>query len=130
MARILIVDDDPAMREHLALLVRARGHVEMLAPDAVEAIKQLLHDPVDLVISDIRMPYLDGVEFLRAVMSDGRTCHIPVVFVTALNDEATWLEAMRAGAAGYLTKPVRSEELAREVDRALSGKARKLGPAS
>ena len=122
MAHILVVDDDYSMRELLRLQLGSRGHEVSVAPDAIEAIKLLLATEVELVISDIDMPYLNGVEFVRAIAEDPKTCHVPVVFVTGMTDEATWVEAMRSGATGYLTKPVRTDELAREVEKALSGK--------
>jgi CheY-like chemotaxis protein len=119
MAHILVVDDERTARELARLTLESLGHSVTVAVDAVEAIKLLLVEDFELIVSDIAMPYLDGVEFLQAVVSDSRTSHVPVIFITALADEDTWLRAMRAGASGYLTKPVLGAELKREIERAL-----------
>jgi CheY-like chemotaxis protein len=126
MPHVLVVDDDRSMRELLRLHLNARGHEVTVAPDAIEGIKALLETDIQLIISDIDMPYLNGVDFVRAVTADPKTHHVPVIFVTGVSDNETWLDAMRAGATGYLTKPVDVNELGREVDKALLGKVRRL----
>jgi CheY-like chemotaxis protein len=120
MARILVVEDDRFMREVLGEQLIAAGHTPSLFDDPIAGINALLKSDFDLVISDMNLPYLHGIDFMKAVLGDPKTAHIPVLLVTGAAANKTWLDALEAGAAGYLTKPVRAEELAREIDRALS----------
>jgi two-component system chemotaxis response regulator CheY len=119
MARILIVDDDPSLRELLRIHLSARGHSVLPAADATEAIRALLQDDFQLVVSDVDMPYLSGIELLRAIRGDEKTSHIPVVLLTGRGDDEVWREALLLGAAGYLTKPVAADELQTMIERAL-----------
>jgi CheY-like chemotaxis protein len=121
MARILVVEDDRALREMVRLHLAARRHSVLCAQDAIEAIKALLAEEFELILSDINMPYLSGIDFLRAVRGDPKTSHVPVVFLTGKTDDETWAEATLAGADGYLTKPVRNEDLSAAIDKALAG---------
>jgi CheY-like chemotaxis protein len=127
MARILVVEDDRSLREMLRISLSARDHSVICVADAIEAIKALLGEPFDLVLTDITMPYLNGMELLRAIRGDPKTSHIPVVLLTGKSDDDTWAEATRAGAAGYLTKPARGEDLIDVIDKALSGNRRRPG---
>ncbi len=119
MARILIVDDDRSIRELLCMHLAVRSHSVVTAADAVEAIPALLTGQFDLVVTDVDMPYLNGLELLKAIRGTAQTSHIPVILLTGHGDDDTWTEALQAGAAGYLTKPVVSDELQDVIEKTL-----------
>jgi two-component system response regulator PilR (NtrC family) len=102
-ARILVVDDERSMRELLAIVLRREGYEVLLAENGRTAIETLEREPVDLLISDIKMPDLSGVEVLRAAKQIDRD--ILGIMITAFSSTETAVEAMRLGACDYLSKP-------------------------
>ncbi|MEO8259366.1 MAG: sigma-54 dependent transcriptional regulator [Acidobacteriota bacterium] len=102
-ARILVVDDERSMRELLAIVLRREGYEVLLAETGRAAITMLEREPVDLLISDIKMPDLSGVEVLRAAKQIDRD--ILAIMITAFASTETAVEAMRLGACDYLSKP-------------------------
>jgi two-component system response regulator PilR (NtrC family) len=101
--RILVVDDERSMRELLAIVLRREGYEVLLAENGRAAIELLEHEPVDLLISDIKMPDLSGVEVLRAAKKIDQD--ILGIMITAFASTETAVEAMRLGACDYLSKP-------------------------
>ncbi|PYR19939.1 MAG: Fis family transcriptional regulator [Acidobacteria bacterium] len=102
-ARILVVDDERSMRELLAIVLRREGYEVLLAENGRAAIDLLEHEPVDLLISDIKMPDLSGVDVLRAAKKIDQD--ILGIMITAFASTDTAVEAMRLGACDYLSKP-------------------------
>src|SRR4051812_9285799 len=115
MARILLVDDDRSQRELVRTHVARAGHEVKAVADAAQALALLHAREYDLLLTDVEMPYVDGLELARAIRSDNGLKDLKIVFLSALRDSATWREAMRLGATNYLLKPVRAEELLREI---------------
>jgi two-component system, NtrC family, response regulator PilR len=101
--RILVVDDERSMRELLAIVLRREGYEVLLAENGRTAIDLLEHEPVDLLISDIKMPDLSGVDVLRAAKKVDKD--ILGIMITAFASTDTAVEAMRLGACDYLSKP-------------------------
>jgi two-component system, NtrC family, response regulator PilR len=101
--RILVVDDERSMRELLAIVLRREGYEVMLAENGRAAIDLIEREPVDLLISDIKMPDLSGVEVLRAAKKVDQD--ILGIMITAFASTDTAVEAMRLGACDYLSKP-------------------------
>src|SRR5262245_55411675 len=101
--RILVVDDERSMRELMAIVLRREGYDVLLAENGRNAIDLLGREPVDLLISDIKMPDVSGVEVLRAAKAIDRD--ILGIMVTAFASTETAVEAMRLGACDYLSKP-------------------------
>jgi DNA-binding response OmpR family regulator len=124
MARILVIDDDRSLRELLRMHLSAAGHSVQVTSDAAEAIRAMLAEDFELILSDISMPYMDGLELLKAIRGDAKTAHVPVVFLTGQTDDANWMEAMQSGATGYVTKPVKTKELLLEIEKALAVSAK------
>lgn len=111
---ILVADDQPANRDLLEELLSSQGFKVVSAADGAEALHQLSHSPIDLVLLDVMMPRMSGLEVCAKIKADAETCLIPVVLVTALSGKHDRLEGIRAGADDFLTRPVdRSELLAR-----------------
>src|SRR4026207_1714692 len=102
-ARILVVDDERSMRELLAIVLRREGYEVLLAENGRTAIDLLGQQPVDLLISDIKMPDLSGVDVLRAAKKIDQD--ILGIMITAFASTETAVEAMRLGACDYLSKP-------------------------
>jgi two-component system response regulator PilR (NtrC family) len=102
-ARILVADDERSMRELLAIVLRREGYEVLLAENGRAAIELLEREPVDLLISDIKMPDLSGVEVLRAAKKIDPD--ILGIMITAFASTETAVEAMRLGACDYLSKP-------------------------
>jgi DNA-binding response OmpR family regulator len=114
---ILAVEDDPVMRELLRLHLADAGYVVTLAEDAIAAGHRMLKFPPDLVILDIGLPYLSGLDFAAALLADATVARVPIIFISA--DESFAARAERLG-ADFVVKPIRKERLLASVAKALS----------
>src|SRR4051812_49336888 len=113
----LIVDDEPRLRQVLMHLMRGDGFTCVEAANGEEALTQLERHPVTLVLSDLRMPHMDGLELLR--QSRARWPDVAVVMITAVADVDVAVSCLAIGAMGYLTQPFPLEE-----DRPRGGQGR------
>jgi two-component system response regulator PilR (NtrC family) len=111
--RILIVDDEPSMRDMLRIVLRRDGYDVTVAANGTEAIGALGRDRIDLLLSDIRMPDVSGVDVLRAAKQANRD--IIAFMMTAFASTDSAVEAMRLGAVDYFTKPFSMDELRLKV---------------
>src|SRR3954453_3643011 len=111
--RILVVDDEASMRDMLRIVLRRDGYDVQVAPNGRTALDTLKREPFDLLLSDIRMPDLSGVEVLRAAKE--LNCDIIAFMMTAYASTSTAVEAMRLGAVDYFTKPFNMDELRLKV---------------
>ena len=111
--RILVVDDEASMRDMLRIVLGRDGYEVRVAPDGRAALDVLKREPFDLLLSDIRMPDLSGVEVLRAAKDLNRD--IVAFMMTAYASTSTAVEAMRLGAVDYFTKPFNMDELRLKV---------------
>jgi DNA-binding NtrC family response regulator len=118
--RILIVDDEANARTALAELLRDEGYAVETAADGFKALPKLDEFAPDVVVTDLKMPGLSGLELMDKVRERDPSC--VVVVMTAFGDIETAVQAMRQGAADYLTKPVNVEELALVLKRELERK--------
>jgi two-component system chemotaxis response regulator CheY len=124
MTNILVVDDSATMRRMVIASLRGLGEVGFdEAQSGLEAIERLSIAPVDLIVLDLNMPDVHGLEVLRFVRSHDAFRDIPVVVLTTRGDEESREAALREGATLYLTKPFAPHALAPEV-RGLLQKAR------
>ena len=115
---ILVVDDEPNMRTALFEALTRQGHAVDLAENGEEAIEKFNDRPFDLVITDVRMPRLDGMELLRRIKIASPLT--PVVVVSGYGTVESAVEAMREGAFDYIMKPFSLDLIEETVDRALS----------
>ena len=113
---ILVVDDESMMRNLLKKILTRDGYNVLLAEDGDEALQVLAKQPVDLVISDLKMPGLDGFELLKIVKEEYPT--IGMIMMTAYGDTYTVKDALLLGADEYITKPFKSFEISLIVERA------------
>jgi two-component system response regulator HydG len=115
MAQILVIDDHDSMREGLELLLRRRGHGTLSADGGERGLQLLEESGADLVITDLKMARMDGIEVLRRVKD--RFPDVDVLVITAYGTIEKAVEAMKEGAADFITKPFSSEEFGVKVDR-------------
>ncbi len=118
MAKILVADDELSMREFLKILLTKEGHEVICAADGEEALSLFQAHPCDLLVSDIKMAKVDGLELLRKV-KEFRP-NMAVVMITAYGSPEDAIAAMKAGAYDYLTKPFKLKEIKSVIRNALS----------
>jgi two-component system chemotaxis response regulator CheY len=112
MARtILSVDDSKSVRDMIAFALEPHGYAVIGAADGVEGLSQLAAHTVSLVICDLNMPNMNGIEMVRAARADRRLDGIPIVMLTTEAQKEKMLEAKAAGATGWLVKPFDEEKL-------------------
>ncbi|UVT18620.1 MAG: sigma-54-dependent Fis family transcriptional regulator [Nitrospira sp.] len=114
---ILVVDDDADMRELAHDMLKDRGHQVAMAGSGEEALKRLAEEDYAVVLTDLRMKGMEGLELLAQIKR--RDPDISVILMTAFGSVETAVEAMKHGASDYLTKPVRKDELIRVVERVI-----------
>lgn len=117
---ILIAEDDESVREFLDAGLRGAGHRTLLAADGADVLTHLAGPVPDLILMDLHMPVMDGLQVLRRLRDKGVWPEVPVLFLTASGATDDMVEARRLGARGYLVKPVRLPQLVQRVGRVLS----------
>jgi len=115
MARVLIVDDEQALREVWTLGLRDFGHTVETAGDGMDGIKMIGTQSFDVILLDINMPRLNGVEFLKRIRATEPD--LPILAVTAVSDSKLAKSVIEAGANAILYKPIGLEELANTIKR-------------
>lgn len=116
MSRILVVDDDATLQRTLRINLRARGHEVLLAATGSQAVETFLADEPELVILDLGLPDLDGVEVLRRLRAKSA---VPVIVLSARQESDDKVEALDEGADDYVSKPFSMDELMARVRSAL-----------
>ena len=114
-ARVLIADDNTDMREYLARLLSGAGYQVEAVTDGQQALELVRAVVPDLVVSDVMMPRLDGLELVAALRADPRTAAVPVVLLSARAGQEASIEGLQAGADDYLVKPFAAAELLARV---------------
>jgi DNA-binding NarL/FixJ family response regulator len=122
-AKILLVDDEPGVRESVQAYLEDSGYQVKTAAGAKEAWEILQKEPLDLVISDLMMPQVDGHQFLKQMRDDPRFVAMPVVFLTARGMKSDRISGYQAGCDAYLSKPFDPEELIAIVQNILQRRA-------
>ena len=120
-ARILVVDDEASARSGLEKLLKHSGYLVDTAGDGAEALRVAAEHPPDVVVTDLRMPEMDGMQLLAKLHEQDPA--LPILVATAFGDVASAVAAMRAGAQDYLTKPIDFDALAVAIERALERRA-------
>ena len=115
---VLLVEDDPALRRYLEIVLQRAGYEVLTAGDGLEAIKFLLGDSVDVIVTDALMPNLDGYELCRFVRSSEHLAHLPIILLSALDPKNSTDEAEQVDA--FLAKPVSPEDLLNRITEVLT----------
>jgi two-component system, chemotaxis family, chemotaxis protein CheY len=118
MARILAVDDSPAMRQMVSVTLRSAGHVVLEAPDGCEALDIARNQPpVDLVITDVNMPNMDGITLVKELRLLPHYRGVPLLVLTTEATTQKKQEGKAAGATGWIVKPFDPERLLATIAR-------------
>ena len=127
MTQVLVVDDSKVMREMMIACLRGQdGFSFDQANSGLEAIEQLSLKTFDLLLLDLNMPDIGGIEVVEFVRSQDKLCNIPIIIVTTRGDDDSRARALEVGATRYLTKPFAPEVIQAEVASVLNAvKARK-----
>ncbi|MBI3625887.1 MAG: SpoIIE family protein phosphatase [Candidatus Rokubacteria bacterium] len=129
-ATILFADDDPALSGFMDVILTRAGYNVVRASDGVEAMERVRQSPPDLILLDIMMPRLDGLEVLRALRHDPETSQIPIIMLTQKTHVEDRVKGFESGADDYVPKPFEPQELLARIYALLkrSEKVRALGP--
>lgn len=119
--KIMIVDDCQTTRKILEFHLRSKGFDVVTAENGLDAIEKLATNTVNLILSDLNMPYMDGIEFVKTIKSDFNLSHLPILMVTTEADLEEKERALNAGANGYMVKPVTAEDIYQNIKRIMKG---------
>jgi two-component system, chemotaxis family, chemotaxis protein CheY len=114
---ILIVDDSESIREVVSFTLESAGHQVLKAVDGQDALKYLDGTALDLIITDLHMPNMDGISLIREVRSNACYKFIPILFLTTESQSEKKLQAKEAGATGWIVKPFVPEKLLAAVSK-------------
>jgi len=119
--RILVAEDNPVNQAVARRLLKKRGHIVTTADNGIEALAALEKETFDLILMDVQMPEMDGLETTAAIRrrEQGTGIHLPILAMTAHAMKGDQEQCLAAGMDGYITKPVRSEELFATIDRCM-----------
>jgi len=117
-ARIVVVDDEPQIRELLKAALQREGYAVSTYGDGREALREIEREPVDILITDLRMPTISGLDLIRTAKETRPD--LGSVLITAFASTETAVQALRFGADDYLTKPFSIDDLRKVVSRVLS----------
>ena len=120
LKRLLVVDDEPNLLMAVAAVLRGEGFEVQTARNGKDALLQIAKSLPDLIVSDVRMPVMDGYRLARQLRSAPHTKLIPIVFLTAKDETGDRIEGFRAGVDVYLTKPFEPDELIAVIRNILS----------
>lgn len=117
---VLVVDDEPEMREFLEIMLKRDGYIVDTAPDGARALDKMENTLFDLAIVDIQMPVMNGIELLRRI--NEKSPETTVIMITAYASHETAIEAMKLGAYDYITKPFKIDEIKLVIKKAIEKK--------
>lgn len=117
MPTILTVDDSPSVRQMIKLVLGPLGHDVIEAGDGAEGLQKAKAQPVDLVITDLNMPVMNGLALIKELRKLPSFVGKPIVFLTTESSDAMKQDAKAAGATGWITKPFKPEQLVAVVNK-------------
>lgn len=126
-AHVLVVEDDPLIGSSLERALKVSGYTASWAPDGATALARADESPPDLVLLDLGLPDVDGMDLAQTLL--GRYARLPVIMLTARAEEADVVVGLHAGAVDYVVKPFRLAELLARVEAHLRGGTRGASPA-
>jgi two-component system chemotaxis response regulator CheY len=115
---ILIVDDSESIREIVSFTLETEGYNVLVGIDGQDAMKHL-SSPVDLIITDLHMPVMNGIEFIKAVRSSASHKTVPILFLTTESQSEKKMEAKDAGATGWIIKPFVPSKLIEAINKVM-----------
>ncbi|MBF0328284.1 MAG: response regulator [Nitrospirae bacterium] len=117
--KILIVDDDKTTRKLLSLYLKGKGYEIVTAENGLDALEKIGTEGINLIVSDMNMPYMDGIELTKTVRKDPAMSGLPIVMVTTEADDDEKKKAFEAGVDDYLVKPTNAEQITDAIKKIL-----------
>jgi len=117
---ILVVDDSSTVRKFVSVSLSMQGFNVVTAEDGMDALEKLPKEPVDLIITDLNMPNMDGMELIRSLRSNVSYRELPIIILTSLNENTLKTESEMMGVHSYLNKPFSLEKVQYEVSKYLT----------
>lgn len=124
---ILIVDDCQTTRRLLGHYLKTRGYSLVFAENGLDALEKLGTEMINFVVTDLNMPYMDGMELVKTMRSDPAWSELPVLMVTTENDDEERQKAFNNGVNGYIVKPVSGDDIAQNIEAIMKKKFAKGG---
>src|ERR1035437_10288689 len=116
MNTILVIDDSSTIRRLLGLILRKKDYLVAEAEDGIDAMEKLSHVQADLIIVDLNMPNMDGIEFVKSLRSNYYYMDTPVIMLTTTKDDTLRRDALQAGVNMFLNKPIQPDVLLRSEE--------------
>ena len=116
---IMTVDDSASMRQMISFTLQKAGYEVVVAVDGMDAVNKLEHTQVDMMITDLNMPRMDGIELIRSVRTTSQYKFIPIIMLTTESQDSKKQEGKAAGATGWVVKPFKPEQLIGVVKKVL-----------
>jgi DNA-binding response OmpR family regulator len=120
--KVLVLEDEPAVQTLISKQLTAHNFKVTVASDGLDGLMKLEGLKPDLIICDVMMPNLDGMEFVKAIKANDGTQRIPVIFLTAKTDPRSMIDGINVGARFYVTKPFQLDDLLTKIQRALGAR--------
>jgi two-component system, chemotaxis family, chemotaxis protein CheY len=121
MNTILVIDDSSTIRRLLSLILRKKDYLVAEAEDGIDAMEKLSHVQAELIIVDLNMPNMDGIEFVKNLRSNYYYMDTPVIMLTTTKDDTLRRDAFQAGVNMFLNKPIQPDVLLFKVESLLQG---------
>lgn len=125
--KIMIVDDDKATRKILGLYLMRKGHEPVFAENGIDAIEKLASNEVALIMTDLNMPYMDGLELTKQLKNNPSFQSIPILMLTTENDDDERKQAVDAGIDAYMLKPVTADSVSSMIKQMIQIKQQQEG---
>jgi len=116
MSKIMIVEDDQTTVKLLSFLLKKKNYTVVSVPNGRRAVEDASKEMPDLILMDVMMPEMDGIEATEIIKSDGKTASIPIIILSALGQEMEVMKGLQSGADGYVVKPFDSQALLRLIE--------------
>lgn len=117
---ILIAEDSASVRKFISLALKIKGYTLITAEDGMVALEKLAHHKIDMLVTDLNMPNVDGLKLIRTIRQDPEYKELPIVILSSLSKEEDINEGLSAGADSYLIKPFNTKKIQYEVAKYLS----------
>ena len=118
--KILMAEDSPSVRQLMSFTLRGAGYDVVEATDGLEALKLFESEEIDMVITDLNMPKMNGLELTRTLRGDANNRFMPIIILTAVEDEELRSDVRAAGASAWIPKPFKPAQLLKVVSMVLT----------
>lgn len=118
--KIMTVDDSPTIRQMLSVALKGAGYEVVEAVNGQDALQKLEAEPVNMLITDLNMPQMDGIDLVRRVRQSPGLRFLPIIMLTTESQEAKRMEGKSAGASGWIVKPFKPEQLLKVVQMVMA----------